>query len=463
VPTGLAATVGSGTVTLTWNAGGGATSYTVGRANVSGGSYATVGTPTAATYTDSGLTNGATYYYVVSATNSAGTSGNSTEVAATPILPPTFTSSATASPNPVTQGTSTTVTATVTDTANALTNGTIQIVVTDPSGNTAASQNFTAQNFSASQNHKYNVTFTPAASGTFTVHVTVLSATGQTWSSNNSAGSITVNSSLTFSSSATATPSSVARGTGTSMHVSVTDTGTATLTNANVEVQVFNSGGTAVSTNVASGQSLTGGQTQQYTYTWNVPSSQATGTYTVMIGVFDSGWDTDYYWNSNGATITVTATPSAPAAPTALGATAGNAEVALSWTASSGAATYNVYRGTAAGAEGATAIATGITTVNHTDTGLNNGTTYYYKVAAVNTGGTSPVSNEASAKPVSGAETVCDVNQDGNVNVSDVQMTIDQALGVVSAANALNHGGVTNVVEVQIVMNAAMGRGCSGT
>jgi hypothetical protein len=462
-PTGLAATVGSGTVTLTWNAGGGATGYSVGRANVTGGSYATVGTPTAATYIDSGLTNGATYYYVVSATNSAGTSGNSTEVAATPILPPTFTSSATASPNPVTQGTSTTVTATVTDTANALTNGTIQIVVTDPGGNTAASQNFTAQNFSASQNHKYNVTFTPAASGNFTVHVTVLSSTGQTWSSNNSAGSITVNSSLTFSSSATATPSSVARGTGTSMHVSVTDTGTATLTNANVEVQVFNSGGTAVSTNVASGQSFTGGQTQQYTYTWNVPSSQATGTYTVMIGVFDSGWDTDYYWNSNGATITVTAAPSAPAAPTALGATAGNAEVALSWTASSGAATYNVYRGTAAGAEGATAIATGITTVNHTDTGLNNGTTYYYKVAAVNTGGTSPVSNEASAKPVSGAETVCDVNQDGNVNVSDVQMAIDQVLGVMSAANGMNHGGVTNVVEVQIVINAAMGRGCSGT
>jgi hypothetical protein len=182
-----------------------------------------------------------------------------------------------------------------------------------------------------------------------------------------------------------------------------------------------------------------------------------------MIGVFDSGWDTDYYWNSNGATITVTATPSAPAAPTALGATAGNAEVALSWTASSGAATYNVYRGTAAGAEGATAIATGITTVNHTDTGLNNGTTYYYKVAAVNTGGTSPVSNEASAKPVSGAETVCDVNQDGNVNVSDVQMAIDQVLGVMSAANGMNHGGVTNVVEVQIVINAAMGRGCSGT
>ncbi|MEI9976175.1 MAG: hypothetical protein WDO73_31470 [Ignavibacteriota bacterium] len=59
-------------------------------------------------------------------------------------------------------------------------------------------------------------------------------------------------------------------------------------------------------------QNFTGGQTQQYTYTWNVPSGQANGNYTVMIGVFDAGWSTNYYWNSNGATVTVTATPPHP-------------------------------------------------------------------------------------------------------------------------------------------------------
>jgi hypothetical protein len=239
----------------------------------------------------------------------------------------------------------------------------------------------------------------------------------------------------------------------------VTDTGTATLTNSIVEVQVFNSGGTAVSTNYASGQNFLGGQQQQYTYTWSVPTSQTTGTYTVMIGVFDSTWATDYYWNSNGATITVTAAQSAPAAPTQLVATAGNTQVALSWTAGSGAASYNLYRGTAAGGEGTTPVATGITTVTHTDTGLTNGTTYFYKVAAVNPGGTSPLSNQASAKPMS----PCDVNQDGTLNVSDVQMIVDQALGIMSAANAMNHGGVTNVVEVQIVTNAVLGKTCSGT
>jgi hypothetical protein len=95
------------------------------------------------------------------------------------------------------------------------------------------------------------------------------------------------------------------------------------------------------------------------------------------------------------------ATPEAPAppAPTGLTATAGTASVSLSWTASTGATSYNVYRGTTAGGESATPIATGITTTAYPDTGLTNGQIYYYEVAAVNSAGTSPMSNEASATP----------------------------------------------------------------
>jgi hypothetical protein len=398
VPTGLAAGVASGTVTLTWNAAGGATSYAVKRASVSGGPYTTLASPTTPTYTDSGLTNGSTYYYVVSASNSAGTSGNSAEVAATPMAAPVFTSSAAASPNPVAQGTATTVTATITDTSGTLTNGIVQILIADSGGNTVASQNFTSQNFSTGQSRNYTLSFTPSASGTFHARLGVFSSTWQTWHWNDTAATITVTSSLSFSSSATATPSTVVRGSGVSISATVTDTGTASLSNANIEVQVFNSAGTAVSTNVWSGQNFTGGQSHPYTYTWNVPSSQATGSYKVMIGVFDAGWATNYYWNSNGATITVTAA-APPVAPAGLAASAGNAQVTLSWTASTGATSYNVYRGTTAGGEGSTAIATGITSTNYTNTGLTNGTTYYYKVAAVNSAGVSPLSNEASAKP----------------------------------------------------------------
>ena len=92
-------------------------------------------------------------------------------------------------------------------------------------------------------------------------------------------------------------------------------------------------------------------------------------------------------------------TASAPPAPTGLTATAGNAQVALAWSASSGATSYNVYRGTAAGAEGTTALASGVTAAAYTNTGLTNGTKYYYKVAAVNSTGTSAQSTEASATP----------------------------------------------------------------
>ena len=87
-PTGLAATPGDGQVALAWNAAAGAASYRVKRAPASGGPYALVASPTSTSYTDPGLTNGATYYYVVSAVNAVGESANSSPVSATPLPPP---------------------------------------------------------------------------------------------------------------------------------------------------------------------------------------------------------------------------------------------------------------------------------------------------------------------------------------------------------------------------------------
>ena len=86
-------------------------------------------------------------------------------------------------------------------------------------------------------------------------------------------------------------------------------------------------------------------------------------------------------------------------APTGVKAVAGNAQIGLSWTAVSGASSYNVYRAATAGAESATPIKTGVTATSYTDTGLTNGTKYYYKIAAVNGGGISVLSSEVSATP----------------------------------------------------------------
>ena len=91
-----------------------------------------------------------------------------------------------------------------------------------------------------------------------------------------------------------------------------------------------------------------------------------------------------------------------PGAPTGLSAAAGNARITLTWNAVSGATSYNVYRGTTAGSESTTAIAAGITGTTYANTSLTNGTTYYYKIKAVNSNGVSGYSNEASATPTNG-------------------------------------------------------------
>jgi hypothetical protein len=304
-PTGLAATVGNGTVALSWIASGGATSYFVKRGTINGGPYSTVGTVTTPAFSDSGLTNGKTYYYVVAGSDSAGVSPNSTQVAATPSAPPTFTSSATASPSPVTQGKVTTIAATVKDTTNSLSNGIVQVMVLDPTGAQALVQNFTGQNFNAGQTRTYNVSLTPALAGTYTVEIGEFSSTWQDLAWNSSAGSIAVNSNLTFKSSATASPSSFSPGASSTIKLSVSDTGTSPLSNSIVELQVFNAAGTAVMTTYWTGQNFAAGQALSYSYTWASPSSLPTGTYSVDIGVFNSDWSKNYYWKGSAASIKV--------------------------------------------------------------------------------------------------------------------------------------------------------------
>ncbi|EFM08879.1 glycoside hydrolase family 5 [Paenibacillus curdlanolyticus YK9] len=94
--------------------------------------------------------------------------------------------------------------------------------------------------------------------------------------------------------------------------------------------------------------------------------------------------------------------PTVPAAPATLAATAGNAQVVLNWTASTSAASYNVKRATSSGGP-YTTVATGVTGTTYTNTGLTNGTAYYYVVSAVNSAGESANSAQASATPTSGS------------------------------------------------------------
>jgi len=78
-------------------------------------------------------------------------------------------------------------------------------------------------------------------------------------------------------------------------------------------------------------------------------------------------------------------------------ATGGTGQVSLSWNAVAGATSYSLYRTVKSGFEPAKASVTGITGTSYTDTGLNDGTTYYYRVVAVNGSGASGFSTEAHA------------------------------------------------------------------
>ena len=82
-PTSLGITSDETQIKLGWSAVAGATGYTVSRSTSDGGPYVAIATvPTGTNYTDSAITNGVTYYYVVTAENWNGESADSSQIAA---------------------------------------------------------------------------------------------------------------------------------------------------------------------------------------------------------------------------------------------------------------------------------------------------------------------------------------------------------------------------------------------
>jgi fibronectin type 3 domain-containing protein len=102
-PINLIACAGNQQVTLTWNTSLGATSYNIYQSFTSGGPYTKVASSTNTNYTVTGLTNGDSYYFVVTAVNSAGESAALNQTSATVgtlPLPPSSLFIDTSSPKP---------------------------------------------------------------------------------------------------------------------------------------------------------------------------------------------------------------------------------------------------------------------------------------------------------------------------------------------------------------------------
>ena len=130
-----------------------------------------------------------------------------------------------------------------------------------------------------------------------------------------------------------------------------------------------------------------------------------------------------------------------PAAPSGLAATASAGQIALKWNKNteSDLAKYRIYRDTASPA---TTLIDSVTSPSppdtfYTDTGLVGGTTYYYRVTAVNNAGNeSGFSNEVSATPFAPLPADISLSPDplnfGDVNSGD---TLSMQLSITNGGN----------------------------
>jgi probable HAF family extracellular repeat protein len=91
---------------------------------------------------------------------------------------------------------------------------------------------------------------------------------------------------------------------------------------------------------------------------------------------------------------------------------------------------------------------------------LSSGTSGTVTVTVTSTS-SSAVTAQSTATVRVGTPNSCDVNQDQVVNVLDVQLMVNEALGAGSPHNDLNGDGAVNVADIQIDINAALQLGCS--
>jgi autotransporter-associated beta strand protein len=392
-PTGVRAYAGNNCNLIAWPVQPGATAYKISRSTTIGSGYVTltngVTGPVSgsgwnnATFLDTTAANGTTYYYEVQSANTIGASTNSSPASATPNSG--ISSSAPATPSGLT----------VTGVAhqsvslgwNAVANANFYTIYRSTLFNNGGGASNVLGTIVLA-NNVTNATYTDTSPTDGSIYSYAVAA--------NSAGGISANSA-----SAAAVPQPAPPATPPSS-VFITDS----------FYQVYSTNGATITTNYQATDNFTwnpvGGAVGYAIYI----STSAGGPFTFLQSVSTTSYshsglatNLNYYYRVvalNTAGYSANASDSINpylAAPTSLNAVSGtNAQITLSWPAVSGATSYTVKRGTSVAGETFTVVSS-YTGTTYTNSGLVNGTTYYYVVTANSGSGTSGNSPEASATP----------------------------------------------------------------
>jgi hypothetical protein len=150
----------------------------------------------------------------------------------------------------------------------------------------------------------------------------------------------------------------------------------------------------------------------------------------------------------------VMSAPSAPTGVAAVPAYTGAGRITVSWNAVGGAATYNLYRATSSGGS-FSLVQSGITGTSHTDTGMSNSTTYYFKVSAVNIASQEgSLSAEVNAKTPTVVHTFTGANNATDPGAADTGQSFT-AITLVGLADGTLPGRINNELYAAVAGRAA--------
>ena len=365
-PTGIAVSGGNGSATVSWNAVSGATSYNVyygtsaGVTPANGNKLAAAASPQAIT----GLTNGTSYYFVVTAVNASGEGAVSDEKSAVPVPP------APGKPTGI---------------AAAAGDSSVTVSWTAVSGATSYNIYYgTSAGVTTSNGSKLTGATSPQAvtgltnGTTYYFVVSAVNAGGE--------GVLSSEKSAVPVPPAPGKPTGIAA-TAADSAVTISWTAVSGATSYNIYY------GTSAGVTVANGSKLSGATSPQ-----SVTGLTNGATYYFVVSAVNAGGES--VLSSEKSAVPV---PPAPGKPTGIAAAAGDSSVTVSWTAVSGATSYNIYYGTSAGVTTSNGSKLTGATSPQAVTGLTNGTTYYFVVSAVNAGGEGVLSSEKSATPAAAA------------------------------------------------------------